>query len=141
VPLGGVGAHALEPPEHALELGVVEQVGPPAGRADQVMMVLAAGHDELVARLPLADIQPTHEAELAEQAERPVDRGGADPARALAGEVRELLGAQASTLAVEDLDHGVAGPPAAVARRLQRPARVLAPGHVGSALRAAPRTR
>jgi hypothetical protein len=141
VPLGGVGARALEPPEHALELGVVEQVGPAAGGADQVVLVLATGQDELVARLAPADVQPAHEAELAEQGERPVDRRGADPARTLAREVGDLLGAQPSALAVEHGDHGLAGAAASVARRLELPSCPLGPGHVGSALRAAPRTR
>jgi hypothetical protein len=141
VPLRGVGGRALEPSDHALELGVVEQVGPAARGADQVVLVLAAGQDELVARRSAADVEPAHEAELAEQAERPVDRRGAYPARTLAREVGDLLGAQPPARAVEHGDDGVARPAAAVARRLERPARALGPGHVVSALRAAPRTR
>jgi hypothetical protein len=141
VPLRGVGGRALEPPEHALELGVVEQVGPAAGGADEVVRVLAAGQDELVARLPAPDVEPAHEAELPEQAERPVDRRRADPARPLAREVRDLLRAQPAALAAEHVDHGVARAGGAVARRLERRARPLGPGHAGSALRAAPRTR
>jgi hypothetical protein len=141
VPLRGVGDRALEPSDHALELGVVEQVGPAARRADQVVLVLAAGQDELVARRSAAHVEPAHEAELVEQAERPVDRRGADPARALSREVRDLLRAQPPALAVEHRDDGVARPAVAIARRLEGPARALDPGHVESALRATPRTR
>jgi hypothetical protein len=141
VPLRGVGGRPLEPPEHALELRVVEQVGPAAGCADQVVTVLAAGQDELVARLSLTDVQPAHEAALVEQPQGSVDGRGADAARRPAQRIRDLLRAQPSALAVEQRDDGTAGAAAAVAGLPERPARPLGPGHAGSALRAAPRTR
>jgi hypothetical protein len=61
VPLRGVRRRALEPPDHALELGVVEEVGSTTGRAHQMVPVAAAGLDQLVAAQALPHVERAHE--------------------------------------------------------------------------------
>jgi hypothetical protein len=144
VPLRGVGAQPLEPADHALELGVVEQVGPAAAGAHEVVLVLAAGQHELVAHDALPHGQAADEAQIVEQPERAVHGRRADPARRLAERVGDVLGGDPAAFSIEQRDDGVAGAAAAVARLAEHPARLLGPAHAAravSAVRASPMTR
>src|SRR5437763_592024 len=81
----------------------------------------------LVARHPVAHIEPLDQLERREQFERAVDARAADGAAAGAEAVVDLLRGERAALARQQLDHRLAGAAVLVARRLQRRARMVEP--------------
>ena len=74
VVLGDLKTHlAGQPIDGLLELLVVERNHPPADIADEVMVMIASGHERLVPGDSLADLQSPHELHVGQQLERPVD--------------------------------------------------------------------
>ena len=84
-----------------LELGILEGLGLATAVADQVMVVLAAWMDRLVAGHGLAHVHPPHEAHVVEKLERAVDARHAHALAALPQPVGDLLGGDAAAELVE----------------------------------------
>ena len=123
-----VSLSACDPAERSLETGIVERVDPPALRADQMVMVVAAGIGSLEACDAVPEVDPVDEPELGQLLEGPVNARephgpvpGAEP-------VEHLLRGQAAVLRCEIRDHGVAGTARAGTCVPKLFARMLRPG-------------
>src|SRR5262249_37876925 len=94
----GIAGRLLEPVDRPLEAAVLERLDLAAGVAHEMVMVVAAGMDRLVAGDAGAKVDPLHEALRGEEGE---DAGHARDAHASPGRpepVEELLGGQAAGL-------------------------------------------
>jgi hypothetical protein len=78
VAVDGVVDAAGQPVDRALELGILERRDLAAAVADDVVVMLAARVERLVARDALGGVDAPRQAELVEQLERPVDARDAD---------------------------------------------------------------
>lgn len=99
--------------------------------ADRVVMMVAVGLDALVTSHSASDLDAAEQTEFLELLERPVDARAPDSGATLAQFVVKIQGRDRAIVAGKRLDNGGAGPPAAVACRLQDGERVLCPGGVG----------
>jgi hypothetical protein len=90
-----VGVHDVagpqfDPADRLLETGVGEGLRAAAGIADEMVMMLAAGVDELEQRLAPADLKPPERPNPFQLGQDPVDAGGADRPRVLTGLLMQL---------------------------------------------------
>ena len=95
-------------------------------------MMVTAGRRPLVARDPVAGVDPLHEPKLGQGLERPIDGGDPDRAPRPPEPVVDVLGAQAAVLAPEQLDDRRARATTAIPRGSKRLARVRRPAHTTS---------
>src|SRR5215213_7207876 len=95
VRVDGVLHAARELLDGGLELAVLERRDLAAALADDVVVVIAAGVDRLVAGDALGRVHAPREPQAVEQVERAVDRGHADLLAALMQAVGDLLGRHA----------------------------------------------
>ena len=116
-----------EPLDRALEARVLERGHLAAALADDVVVVLAARADGLVARHALGGVHAPGEPQLVEQLERPVDARHAHVLAAPVQAVRDLLGGDAAAEVGERLDHGRARAAQAIALALELALRVSNP--------------
>ena len=114
--------------ERALERAVRERLDASARLADQVMVVLAARVDDLVARC-VSEVEPLDETALHEQLEDAVDGREPDGTTPAPKRVEDLLCAHAAIFAREDVEHGVASSARAVPRATQNARCVRPPLH------------
>ncbi len=112
---------AREALDRSLEGGVLERRDPPAAVADDVVVMIAARDQSLVARAAVAQLDPLHEPRAVEEVERPIDARGPDPVAARADPLGDLLRAETAILAGEELDHGLPRPAGAVPRLAEHP--------------------
>jgi hypothetical protein len=101
----GVAAALLELADDRLEPLVRERLDLAAVVADEVVVMVVVVANRLVARDPVADVEPLQEATLGERVQDAVDarqahRGAGGPEL-----VVDLLRAEAAGLLVEELDH------------------------------------
>src|SRR6266540_3556804 len=127
VRVDGVLHAARELLDRGLELAVLERRDLAAALADDVVVVIAARVDGLVAGDPLGRVDAAGQPEAIEQVERAVDRGDADVLAALVQAVRDLLGGDAAAERGKRLDHRGARHAQAVAVAFERVARVSDP--------------
>ena len=92
-----VAQPAPEPLDRLLEALVLERRDAAAALADDVMVVMTAGHDGLVARPALAGLDALDETHPVEEVERPVDARDPDPAAALVAASRRSPGPRGSS--------------------------------------------
>lgn len=90
--------------ERALERRVVERDQAPAGAAEQMVMVAAAGIDALEARLAIPDRQALDQAELDEQIEGAIDGRAANWPTTRSQGVFDLERGESAGLPVEQVD-------------------------------------
>lgn len=111
---------AREAVDGALEVAVVEGNDPPAGVAQEMMVVLASRVDGLVANGGVPELEASDEATGLEQVQDAIDARAAYPL-ALAGVqvALDLLGGEGAALRGQQVDERVASGPAAMARLLQ----------------------
>jgi hypothetical protein len=95
--------------ERLLERRIRERLDAAAVVAHEMVVVLVVAGKRLVARDPVADVDPLHEPEVGEGVERPVDAGDADRAPCGDDPVVDLLGGPAAVLCLEKVDHRAAG--------------------------------
>jgi hypothetical protein len=84
-----------------------------------MVMVIAARHERLVARDPLADLEPTHQLHVGQQLQCPVDRRQADAMPPASKVCLDLGGCQRAWLLREQVDDGQPGLSLAKPRRAQ----------------------
>src|SRR3954470_19253525 len=96
VRVDGVRHPAREPLDRGLEVAVLEGGHLAAALADDVVVVIAAGVDRLVAGDALGGVNAAGEPEAVEQVEGAVDRRHADVLATLVQAVRDLLGGDAA---------------------------------------------
>ena len=113
-----VGASG-QPLDRPLEVGVLEGCDLAAALAHDVMVVLAARADRLVAGDALRRVHAAGEPQLVEQLERPVDARDAHVLAAPVKAVGDLLGGDAAAEVGQRLDHRGARPAEAVALALE----------------------
>ena len=124
---------AREPLDGSLEVGVLERGDLAAGVADDVVVMLAVRVDRLVPRDSLGGVDPSRQAQLVEQLERPVHACEADVLAPAVQAVRDLLGGHAAAEIGERLDHGRPWTAQAIALPLELTLSVLSPvGHLFS---------
>ncbi len=99
--LDAVPQAASDAIERPLQAAVCERLDLAAVVAHQVVMVLAARQQRLVARC-IGELEPLHELEPDELVERAVDAGQPDPAVLRAQRIEDLVRAQAALLASEE---------------------------------------
>jgi hypothetical protein len=119
-----VATSRLDALDRALEGRVVEGFDLAALGAHEVVMMLARFAQRLVARDPVADVDPAHEADCVERLEDAVDAREADAAFERFVHVRCRA---AAVLPVEQADHRDAGGAVAIARLTEAALRVLGP--------------
>lgn len=122
-----VAVRARDTLEAALEGGVVERLDPPAGVADEMVVVLSARERRLEPGGAVAEIDPVNEPGLSELLERAVDARDADPLPFSAEGVEELLRREAAVLPRKAGDDLVAGSAPAGASAAQLLANVMRP--------------
>ena len=122
VRLDAVAQAAPDPVERPLQAAVRERLDLAAVVAHQVVMVLAARQQRLVAR-SVGKLEPLDELQPDELVERAIDAGQPDPAVLRAQRVEDLVRAQAALLASKERDDEL----------LARPARRPAPERVARA--------
>src|SRR3954469_8750400 len=105
VRVDGVRHPAREPLDRGLEVAVLEGGHLAAALADDVVMVVAAGGDRLVAGDALGGVHPASQPEAVQQVERPVDGRDAHVLAALLKAVGDLLGGDAAAQLGERLDY------------------------------------
>lgn len=118
--------------DRALETGVLEGRDPPARFADDVMMVVAAGHCRLVARRTLSQLNALNQAPAVQQFERSIHAGDADSAAGGMEPVGDLLSAQQAVLTLQEVNHSPPSRARAAVTALQRPEGELCPGRVAA---------
>lgn len=140
---GDIEARSIAGPvNRPLERVVVKGRGSPAGVADQVMMVVAAGHDELETGRPFRQADALEQAELGQKPQGPVDACRANLLATFAQTLRDQVGVDAATLGREQLDDSGPCPAAAKALcgqglfdtrspRRSLPSRCMRAGHGG----------
>jgi hypothetical protein len=111
-----VAAALLELADDRLEPLVRERLDLAAVVADEVVVMVVVVANRLVARDPVADVEPLQEAALGERVQDAVDAREADRRAGGPELVVDLLRAEAAGLLVEELDHRDAGCPAPVSR-------------------------
>src|ERR671923_59433 len=116
--------HALD---HALEVPVLEGGHLTAAVTDEMVVVVAARIDRLVARDAFGHVHPPGEVEAGQQLERPVDARHSHILAPLAEPVRDLPGGHAAAEIGQRLDHDRARRTQPVAVPLERSLRVLGP--------------
>ena len=123
--------HVIEPAgetlDRSLEVAVLERGDLAAALADQVVVVVAAGVDGLVAGDALRHVDAARQLQAIEQLEGPVDARHAHVLAALAEAVRDLLCGDAAPEVGQRLDHDGTGVAQPVAAPLERPLRVSDP--------------
>ncbi len=125
--LDAVAQAASDPVEHLLQAAVGERLDLPAVVAHQVVMVLAARQQRLVA-CSVGELEALHELQADELVECAVDAGEPDPAVLGAQRIEDLVRAQAAILAREERDHELPRSPRAATRAGKRFTRVGFPG-------------
>lgn len=100
--------------DRLLEGLVAERNRSAAAVADEVMVMMAAGQDELEASRAFRQADALEQAEVGEQSEGPVHARGAHPLATLAKAFRDDVGVDAAALVGEQLDHGSASSAGAV---------------------------
>src|SRR6185436_15244983 len=111
----------------ALERGVVERLDLAAALADEVVVVLVARADGLVAGDAVAEVDALQQALLDEAVERAVHAREADGRAARGKRLVDLLRAAAALLLVEVLDHGQPRGADALTRSLEARMRLVRP--------------
>ena len=125
--LDAVAQVASDPIERLLQSAVCERLDLPAVVAHQVVMVLAARQQRLVARC-VGELEPLHELQPDELVERAIDAGQPDPAVLGAERIEDLVRAQAALLGGEERDHELPGPAGAATGAGEGRSRVGLPG-------------
>src|SRR5215813_6929698 len=126
----GIPRRLLEAVDRPFEAGILERLDLPAGVADEMVVMLAAGADGLEARDARAEVDALQEPLGGEQLEHAVDARDPDAAAVCAQAVEDLLSGQAAVLLGKELDHGAACTPVAEALAVQGLERCLTPlGH------------
>jgi hypothetical protein len=123
----GVVEAAAQATDRALELGVLEGGHSPAPVADDMMVMLAARHDRLVAIAAVSEIDALGETEVVEEIERPVDARDPDRTSAPLDPLSDLLRREAAVLARKQLDHGAPRPAGAMSGLLESVTRSVRP--------------
>jgi hypothetical protein len=125
-----VGAE-LEPPRKALdrplEVTVVKWDDASTRIAEQVMVVLAAGIDELVTRAAIPELKMRDQPVLSEQLEDAIDARARYRLLASAQLVLDLDRGERAGLTGEQVDQGVSGPRLAVSGLVKHPSGVCGP--------------
>jgi hypothetical protein len=116
--------------DRTLQGRVLERLYPAARIADDMVVVLPARQDRLVARSALADVDPLEEAGAVKDVDRAVDAREADRALAGAQTLRDLMRGQAAALPRQQLNNLAAGAAGAVALLLEGGAGGFLPGVV-----------
>ena len=136
MPADPVPEATREPPDRALEAGVVERSQRPAALAEHVVVMLTAGHGRLVAGAAGAHLYALHEARAVQAVERSVDGRRSDALPVGAQALGDVLRAQAAALSGEMLDDCAARGAAARPLAVQSGERSLGPfllrGHTHS---------
>src|SRR3954452_1436973 len=127
VRVDGVLHPSRELVDGGLEVAVLEGGHLAAALAHDVVVVIAAGIDRLVAGDALGGVNAAGEPEAVEQVEGAVDRRHADVLATLVQAVRDLLGGDAGAERGERVDDGRARRAEAIAVALERVARVSDP--------------
>jgi hypothetical protein len=109
-----VAAALLELADDRLEPLVRERLDLAAVVADEVVVMVVVVANRLVARDPVADVEPLQEAALGERVQDAVDARQAHRGAGGSELVVDLLSAEAAGLLVEELDHREARCPAPV---------------------------
>jgi hypothetical protein len=94
-----------EPADRAFQPVVLKRADPPAGLANDVVVVVAIRDDALIARSTSADLDPLHEADPLQQVQRPVHARRSDAATLLPKARGDVLRAKAAVLLGEEVDH------------------------------------
>jgi hypothetical protein len=116
--------------ELTLEPLVLEGDDLAAAAADEMVMVVAAGVDGLIAGDAGAEVDPLHEPQRDEQVERAVDARDPDATVTETQTVEDLLRGEAAVLLGEKLDDRDAGTAPAMARSPELADGVLGPPRV-----------
>src|SRR5581483_4240416 len=124
-----VAGAPLELVQSARELVVGERLDATAVAADEVVMVLAARLERLVARDAGAEVDALQQALLRQQVEDAVDARDPDRPSLVPELVEDLLCRQAAVLAPEQLDDRPPGDAVAIAAAAERVERALGPVH------------
>jgi hypothetical protein len=113
--LDGVAEVAGGAVDRPLQPRIAERLHLAAIAADEMVMMVAVRAERLVARDSVPGVDPLHQPEIRKRLECPVD--ARDPNRPFRRPepVEDLLRAEATVLAVEQTDDGLAGTPAPVA--------------------------
>ncbi len=125
--LDAVAQAASNPVERPLQAAVRERLDLAAVVAHEVVMVLAARQQRLVA-CSVGELEPLHELQPDELVERAVDAGEPDPAVLRAQRIEDLVRAQAALLTREERDHELSRSAGAPTRAGEGFARVGFPG-------------
>jgi hypothetical protein len=121
--------------DRALEARVLEGRDPPARLADDVVMVVAAGHCSLVARRTLSQLNALNQASAVQQLERSIHAGDADSAAGGMEPVGDLLSAQQAVLALQQVNDRPPSSTRAAVAALQHREGELCPGRAVSSWR------
>ena len=95
----------FDPCYRVLEARIRKGLGAATGVADEMVMVLAAGVDELEQRLAPADLEPSNRAYPFQLRQDPVDAGGADWPPVLTGVPMQLASGEPPCGPGEGIQH------------------------------------
>lgn len=118
---------ARETFDRPFQITIVKRHDTSTGVTQQVMMMLTARIDQLIARRAIPELQPRDQAMLAEQLEDSIDARARNPLVALTHPILYLKRTQRTRLTGQQLDQRVARPRLAMPRPVKHPASVIPP--------------
>src|SRR5207245_11469771 len=120
----GVARSVRNAVDRPLEPGIGKCLDLAAVATNEVMVVVTVGRRGLVARDPVTRVDTLYQAQLGQSLERAVPRRNPDRPARFPEPVEDLLCAEATVLATEQLDDGAARPAAPVAGIVEHGERV-----------------